>query len=94
MVDICNGRSRLHRAENALDRQTQLLETLNWSSNRRILHKKMLSDQRASEYNFFADETWFLIKLLLFGHITAIDIFYVGNGEKINPRLMNTDTIE
>ena len=30
VVDICNGQDGPHSAENALDRQTQLLEILNW----------------------------------------------------------------
>ncbi len=85
MVDICNGQSGPHNTENELNRQTQLLETLNWFLNWRILHEKMLSNNRASEYIFFADETWFCIKSLLLGHVTAIKIFCVGNGKKINP---------
>ena len=60
----------------------------------RILHDRKLREKRASEYIFFADETWFCIKSLLLGHITAIEIFCIQNGEKINPRSMNTDTVE
>jgi len=65
VVDICNGRSGPHCPENALDRQLQLLKTLNWFSDWRILHDRMLREKRASEFNFFADETWFCIKSLL-----------------------------
>ncbi len=94
VVDICNGQSGPHSAKNALNRQTQLLETLNWFLNGMILHEKMLSNKHALEYFFFADETWFCIKSLLLGHVTAIKIFCVGNGKKINPQSMNTDTVE
>ncbi len=89
VVDICNGRSGPHSAENALNRQTQLLETLNLFSNWRILHEKMLSNKRASEYIFLQTRLGFVS-----GHVTAIKIFCVGNGKKINPRSMNTDTVE
>ena len=94
VVDICNGRSGPHSPENALARQSQLLETLNWFSNWRVLHEKMMSEKQASEYNSFANETWFCIKSLLLGHVTAIEIFCVRKGKKINPRAMNTDTVE
>ncbi len=47
-----------------------------------------------TEYNFFADETLFCIKALLLGHVTAIDIFCTKDGERINPQMMNTDTVE
>ena len=30
----------------------------------------------------------------MLGHVTAIDIFCAKNGERINPRTMNTDTVE
>jgi hypothetical protein len=93
-VDICNGQSGLHSLESASDRQAQLLETLNWFTNWRTLHEKMLSKKRALEYKFFADETWFCIKSLLLGNVTAIEIFRIRNGKKINPRVMNTDTVE
>ena len=53
-----------------------------------------MSKKRAPKYNLFADETRFCIKSLLFGHITAIEIFCIKNGGKINQRTMNTDTVE
>jgi hypothetical protein len=34
------------------------------------------------------------IKSLLLGHVTAIEIFCIRNGKKINPQAMNKDTIE
>ncbi len=30
----------------------------------------------------------------MLGHVSAIDIFCTKNGERINPRTMNTDTVE
>jgi hypothetical protein len=30
----------------------------------------------------------------LLGHVSAIDIFCAKNGERINPRTMNTNTVE
>jgi hypothetical protein len=54
----------------------------------------MLSKKHTLEYIFFADETWFCIISLLLGHVTAIKIFCVRNGKKINPQTMNVDTVE
>ena len=48
----------------------------------------------ATEYNIFANETWFCIKLLLQAHSTVIQIYCVMKGESICPRTMNTDTME
>jgi hypothetical protein len=30
----------------------------------------------------------------LVGHVTAIKIFCIGNGKKINPQIMKTDKVE
>ncbi len=94
VVDICNGRDGPHCPENAVERQTRLLQTLDWFLNWKVLHDEMVREKRATEFNFFADETWFCIKALLLSHVTAIDIFCAKNGERINPRTMNTDTVE
>ena len=48
----------------------------------------------ATEYNFFANETWFCIKSLLLAHITIIQIYCGMKGKSISPRTMNTDTVE
>jgi hypothetical protein len=94
VVDICSGQDGPHCPENAVEQQTHLLQTLDWFSNWKVLHDEMVREKRATEFNFFADETWFCIKVLLLGHVTAIDIFCAKNGERINPRTMNTDTVE
>jgi hypothetical protein len=60
VVNIYNGRSRLHSPEHALDRQAQLLETLHWFSNRRTLHEEMLSKKQASEYIFLQTRLGFV----------------------------------
>jgi hypothetical protein len=48
----------------------------------------------ATEFNFFANETWFCIKSLLLAHITVIQIYCVSKGQCVSPRTMNTDTVE
>ena len=48
----------------------------------------------ATEFIFFADETWFCIKSLLLAHITVIQIYCVSKGQCVSPRTMNTDTVE
>jgi hypothetical protein len=94
VVDICNGRDGPHCPENATEQQMRLLQTLDWFLKWKALHDEMVREKRATEFIFFADETWFRIKALLFGHVSAIDIFCTKNGERINPRRMNTNTVE
>ena len=63
VVDICNGRRG--PPANATQRQTSLLETLAWFSRWKELHDKRVKENHATEYNFFANESWFCIKSLL-----------------------------
>jgi hypothetical protein len=94
VVDICNGRRGPHSTANATQRQTSLLETLAWFSGWKELHDERVRLKLATEYNFFANKTWFCIKALLMAHITVIQIYCVMKGESISPRTMNTDTVE
>ena len=94
MVDICNGRDGLHCPDNAVEQQMRLFQTLDWFLNWKALHNEMVREKRATGFIFFADKTWFCIKALLIGHVTAIDIFCAKNGERINSQTMNTDTVE
>jgi hypothetical protein len=48
-----------------------------WFSRWKELHDKRVREKHATEYIFFADETWFCIKLLLLGHITVMHIYCV-----------------
>jgi hypothetical protein len=75
VVDICNRRDGPHCPENAVKQQTRLLQTLDWFSKWKALHNEMVREKRATEFFFFADKTWFGIKALLLGHVSAIDIF-------------------
>jgi hypothetical protein len=94
VIDICNGRHGPHSPDNAAMRQTRLLDTLVWFSRWKELHDERVRAKLATEYNFFANETWFCIKSLLLAHITVIQIYCVMKGESISPRTMNTDTVE
>lgn len=94
VVDICNGRDDPHTPKNASARQSMLLDILNWFTKWRKLHDQLVKEGKANEYNFFADETWFCIRALLLGHVAAIQIYCVEKGMSINPRAMNTDTVE
>ena len=98
VVDICNGRRGPHSPANAnaTQRQTSLLETLAGFSRWKELHDKRVKEKHATEYNFFANESWFCIKSLLLGH-AAVMYIYCGviKGKSISPRtIMNTDTVE
>jgi hypothetical protein len=70
------------------------LEILQWFSKWKALHDERLKAGDATEFNFFAKETWFCIRALLLGHVTAIQMYCTEKGEKINPRSMNTDAVE
>jgi hypothetical protein len=94
VIDICNGRHGPHSPDNAAMRQTRLLDTLVWFSRWKELHDERVRAKLATEYNFFANETWFCIKSLLLAHITVVQIYCVMKGESISPRTMNTDTVE
>jgi hypothetical protein len=48
----------------------------------------------ATEFNFFANETWFCIKSLLLAHITVSQIYCVSKGQCVSPQKMNTDTVK
>ena len=93
-MDICNGKSGAHSPENAVERQTQLLSTLNWFSKWKKAHDTRVLAEDATEFNFFADETWFCIKALLLAHVGAIQIYCVEKRVSINPKTMNTDAVE
>jgi hypothetical protein len=94
VVDICNGWEGPHSPENAQQRQTSLLKTLAWFSQWKQLHDERVKDKHSTEYNYFADETWFCIKSFLLAHVTVIQIYCITKGKSINPRTMNTDTVE
>ncbi|KAL7533595.1 hypothetical protein ACHAXR_005333 [Thalassiosira sp. AJA248-18] len=94
VADICNGRDGPHSPSNAVERQTVLLDILDWFSKWKAKHDSMVQKKEATEYNFFADETWFCIRSLLLAHVAAIEIYCVRKSVSINPSSMNTDTVE
>jgi len=94
VVDICNGRDGPHSPVNAQERQSTLLKTLACFSRWKQLHDERVAKKQSLEYIFFADETWFCIKSLLLAHVLVIHIYCITKGESVNPRTMNTDTVE
>ncbi|KAL7542027.1 hypothetical protein ACHAWF_011062 [Thalassiosira exigua] len=96
VVDICNGRDGPHSPLNAEERQTQLLNVLNWFSQWKAKHDVDAANESKStnEYNFFADETWFCIRALILAHAGAIQLYCIERDEKLDPRSMNTDVVE
>jgi hypothetical protein len=93
VVDICNGRHGPHSPDNPVMQQTRLLDTLVWFSRWKELHDERVR-VKPTEYNFFANKTWFCINSLLLAHITVIQLYSVMKGESISPGSMNTDTVE
>ena len=51
-------------------------------------------EEACHQIHFFANETWFCIKLLLPGHVPVMHIYSVIKGKSISPQTMNTDTVE
>jgi hypothetical protein len=94
VVDLCNGKIGPNTPANAVERQRRLLSILEYFSRWKSKHDERVIAGLATKYNFFADETWFCIRSLLLSHVTAIQIYCVENSESINPRTMNTDTVE
>ena len=94
VVDICNGRDGAHSPENARTRQMVLLDVLSWFTKWEKLHLAAVENGEATEFNFFAQETWFGIRSLILAHVCAIQMYSVQNGQKVNPRSMNTDVVE
>ena len=94
IVDVCNGKNGSHAPENAAERQTQMLYTLDWFTKRRMLHDAHMKKGDADEYIVFADETWLCILALILAHVGAIQIYCTGKNFSINPRSVNTDNVE
>ncbi len=93
VVDICNGWDGPHSPENAQLWQTSLLKTLVWFSQWKQ-HDERMKDKHSTEYNYFADETWFCVKSLLLAHVRVIQIYCITKGKSIYPQTMNTNTVE
>ena len=72
--------------------QISALSTGKWQS--WLLHDDRVRVKLVTEYNFFANKTWFCIKSLLQAHITEIQIYYVMDNNSISQQTMNTDTVE
>ncbi len=92
--DICNGRDGPHSPENAYQRQAILSKTYVWFCRWKELHDERVIDNVPLSTIFFPDETWFCIKMLLLGHVMAIQIYCVEQGESVMPQTMSTDTFE
>ena len=93
VVDICNGRDGPHTCGNGYERQSQMLGVLSWFTDWKKMHDTAMADDSSptTEYNLFVDETWFYIRALILSHVSAIQIYCINKGEKVNPRNLNTD---
>ncbi|EJK46778.1 hypothetical protein THAOC_34538 [Thalassiosira oceanica] len=94
VIDICNGRDGPHTPENAVERQTLLLEKMQYFFEWKELHDKRVKDEEATEYNFFADETWFCLRALILVHVALIQEYCIKKKVSINPKSLNTDVCE
>ena len=48
----------------------------------------------ATNFIFFADETWFCTRALILAHVGVNQIYCIEKHVSINPRCMNTDAVE
>lgn len=94
LADICNGRDGPHSPENALERQTKLLDILAWFTAWKDEHDRRVADEEATEFNFFAPETWFCLRALILGQVATIQLYCVELGVCVKPRSLNTDVVE
>ena len=85
VVDTCNGQDGPHSPDNAAMRQSCLFDTLVWFSKWKELHDERVRKKLATEFNFFANETWFCIKSLLLAHTTVIQIYCASKGQSVSP---------
>ena len=94
LADICNGRHERHTPANAVERQHNLLRILDWFSKWKSIHDERVAAKEATEYNFFAEETWGCIQALVLAHVAIIQLHCVEKKVAINPRVINTDVVE
>ena len=94
LLDVMNGRDWPHTPASAIQRRTQVLDILDWFPKWEVLHKELYGKGEATEFNFFADETFFCIHLLTLAHVSMIEIYCTQRKQEIRPRSMNTDTVE
>ena len=52
LLNVTNGRDGPHTPENAIQRQTELLDILDWFSKWEELHKELLDKGEAPEFSF------------------------------------------
>ena len=94
VIDICNGRDGAHTPENAVERQALLLEKMQYFFEWKELHDKRVAADEATEYNFFAEETWFCLRALILVHVALIQEYCIKKRVSINPKSLNTDVCE
>ena len=74
--------------------KTQLLSTLDWFLKWKILHNENVMKGDATNFIFFANETWFCTRALMLAHVAEIQLFCINMKVSINPGVMNTNKIE
>lgn len=94
VADICNGRQGPHTPTNASERQKALLDVLAWFTEWKNLHDERVAIEEATEYNFFAPETWFCIQALILAEVGTIQLYCIEKGQSIRPKSLNTDVVE
>ena len=93
LTDIVNTWD-LHTQENGLERQKKLLRFLEWMQKWKNDHNKRVKVKERAEWNFFADDTWNCIQMLVMSHLVLIQIYCIEKGMKLVPRKLNTDPCE
>ena len=94
LVDIMNGRGEYYCRKNGRNMQEKLLDHLYWLSNWKLDHDARVEKGERDEYNFFADETWKCMQMLLLSHVVLIHYWCIERDMSINPHVLNTDPVE
>jgi regulator of replication initiation timing len=94
LIDITNGRHEKYTPENGEEITEKLLEILSWFCKWKNSHDEDVKKQLKTEYNFFADTTWFGIQNLILGHVFVIQYWCIGQGMTIDPLALSTDPVE
>ncbi|EJK60144.1 hypothetical protein THAOC_19553 [Thalassiosira oceanica] len=94
LSDIVNKWDSIYTPENGQERQRALLNILLWFQKWKDDHDERVKNKTRTEWNFFADETWKCIQMLIMSHVILIQWYCIERGMKLSPRRMNTDPVE
>lgn len=96
MVDIMLGKSKYgnYTPSNGRLIQVELLKIMKRLSEWQKDHAARVAEGTRTKWNFFADETWNCIKMLISSHLVLIEVYCIGKGMEVDPHRFTTDPCE